>query len=220
MVLILMLFLLTSLNMTRSTVTIPYIDKFPSLDKKIDIVNVLISEFALPTFCPIAKLIRKTINQINIHQYSSDSNKIDRLFKKVRIDHTNGCLFKPINNEIDNRLTKYIVNKNKYPHVCSSDVATMNEITIAWNYLNESTQQVITKLFDTFESNAEDEKISSLQFHHLVMFIHNVLICDWPFIIDNVLNMLMEEVSTFNVWSTCVSTETLEKYSKLLYWWN
>ena len=199
---------------------IPYIDKFPLLNEKIDTANNLISRSSLMSFYPVIKIIQKTIKQINTHQYCRDPDKVAKLFKRVRIDNVHRVLFKPMNDSIDKQLTKYIVDKNRYPHISADDVNAINGIVFAFRYLDEDVQLKINQLFEGVEDAAEkgdDENIIEA-FRRLITFVHNVLICDWPFVIDNILNSFMRDIKAFNSMGMLVSINTVEKYNELLYW--
>ena len=199
---------------------IPYIDKFPLLNEKIDTANNLISRSSLMSFYPVIKIIQKTIKQINTHQYCRDPDKVAKLFKRVRIDNVHRVLFKPMNDSIDKQLTKYIVDKNRYPHISADDVNAINGIVFAFRYLDEDVQLKINQLFEGVEDaaeNGDDENIIEA-FRRLITFVHNVLICDWPFVIDNILNSFMRDIKAFNSMGMLVSINTVEKYNELLYW--
>ena len=205
----------------RSISYLPHIDKFPSLNEKIDSINMLLDEKTHMVTRVISRMFEKSLTAINDINVCRDTKLIDTLFKRLRVHKSKHVYFDPINKNINDIVTSYYVNKQRYSFITSDELKDIEQLPLTYNYVNKETQTTIDTLFKQIEDNIDALNLfgAANSFEKLRVCTHNTLLSAWPFTIDNVLNEFICDIyGLTNQYGISMIEELCQKYQYLLYW--
>lgn len=176
-----------------------YSTRFPILNDKIAIINSLLET----TSCTVKNqdlidavlIVSSTLKKQNESEVPVSDDYIDD-FNEIRIRRNKKRVLKPINESIDEKITKLMLSMHHTLGHASSTMYDAYRLPFIYSYVQQSTQSVITSMIDSANAQSINSSITNKVIYSLNKYAHKLILLYDIFVTDNYLNMLIDNIES------------------------